>query len=246
MRSMRQILRDESVYGEGPRGVILRLWRMGRWVLAFALLVFLMSGGRQWLATTIEDGLCNLSNCHPTPGPSASWSTQVAAMQAALGERTQRPTRSLDVMAIPRSGSREAWDLDEAVEVTIKFDQPGRAITMVYLDTDPAGTMHVSDSAEAGGSDWPADSALLSDILAAIKVSPREAISRTWPQASECAQRAQLAVFPSVLFTKYANERSWKLYYLSKKEGADPLSTRFVCQYEVDMLTGEVTKAGYR
>jgi hypothetical protein len=240
MRVLGQRRQSNSVSGEHSRDQLGLPGKAVRLLLYLALVLFLALGGRQLFATAIDDAICALTNCQPS-GPPSSWAAQATAMKQAVEEHSEEPARLSHIVAVPRSGSRRAWDLNQALEVKAEFElQSGGDITLSYLDTDPAKTIHKVEWTTPRDSDMPMQpEARLSDSLSAIKVSPREAVSLTWPTASERAQRAQLAVFPSL--TLFSDESSWRVLYISSQEATpgDVGRYRIVSEFEVNAQTGD-------
>jgi hypothetical protein len=242
MKVLEQQSQGDPVSTRSSTGRLSLLGRTVRFLPFLALVLFLALGGRQMIATAIDNAFCDLTNCHPS-GPPTSWAAQAAAMKKAVEEHTQEPARLSSIVALPRSGSRKAWDLNQALEVKATFKlQRGGQVTMSYLDSDPAKTIRKLEWTTPRGSDMPMQpEAGLSDSLSAIKVSPREAVALTWPAASERAQRAQLAVFPSLVFS---DESSWRVLYISSQEATpgDVGSYRIVGEFQVNAQTGDIAE----
>lgn len=240
MRTIGEWLWGNSVLVQSPQSNPSLIRKTLHLLLFAALALFVVLGGREWLGSALDDAFCNLTNCHPPGGPPASWAAQVAAMQEAAKEHAQEPARIVSFVAVPRSGSRSGWNPNEALEVKAEFEVKSGGLSMTYLDTDPTKTVNVSSW--TGNGDGEAAIAAekgLGDLLYTIKISPREAVSLTWPIASKRAQRAHLPVFPSLILD--TRETSWALFYLSSK-GAEPGDALIVCEFEVNAATGEITQ----
>jgi hypothetical protein len=148
------------------------------------------------------------------------------------------------------------------IDVTFEFRRPTKQrLSIEFEDSNPQGTLdiniddYVSEYDQLYTLAQEREKDLL-DMLAAFKLSPRDAIAKTWDDSREYAQKNGVSVdqvLPMILIgpTKDGVPR-WRVdYRYHKKRSSIALGEIFdlsgeIVDYTVDGVTGEITEADYQ
>ncbi|HET9495200.1 MAG TPA: hypothetical protein VFR15_13305 [Chloroflexia bacterium] len=157
---------------------------------------------------------CALEECDKNPvGMPVPWSDLLAVAHEAAQEAAPG-AEPVYVSAQPLAQWARDWSVEKTLDVTFTYkDSRGLDLYVAMHDTDPRGTVEVwgpaldpdigptGEDAEAGqlsDEELKAEAAELYDVLARIKVSPRQAEVLTWNEAMAEARNDNTAVEPYI------------------------------------------------
>jgi hypothetical protein len=131
---------------------------------------------------------------------SAPWPEQVEVVKNAVAAVDKDALPDLLLHAAPTEEQWLTWQIGDGLEVRGRFVRPsGETITFKYLDLSPASSIHVQPDPVSGRNGVALKSARslwerLPDPLGAVRIAPKEAVERTWPEVVSVVEGHRLEI----------------------------------------------------
>lgn len=198
-------------------------------------------------------------------GPSASWDTILATAEGATYKIDKDALLDTIGAGIPDYGA--AWTLTNSLEVTFSFWRPiGDAIHVTLEDAAPTSTLNIDAEPKGNrgiGADRYRNLSLhkqeLDNGLGQIKLSPREAVEKTWAEVNNYARQQGITnPHPKPTFITvnlFGKPVAWRITYAiadprvptpDSKSESTKIYPKLVATYSVNTQTGEISNREYR
>jgi hypothetical protein len=189
---------------------------------------------------------CGSSLAVSNPSP---WITQVSiAMQAA--QQVDKSARLVDITAFPVEFDTAHWDYQTSpLHLEFGFDRLfGNDLTVSFRDTNITDTLKVekrnivtNDRSVVPLSQVTPQS--VSSILAAVKLSPREAGLLTWQDAQTQATQRHIYISPDFEAEPLKPHVVWEIAYTASNRKTFDIHNDL--RYVVDAKTGDILERNY-
>lgn len=182
----------------------------------------------------------------------APWTDQLTiAVRAAA--QVDSSAKLTTVMADPTNGLSSDWDYETGswdLSFHFRGGTSGKEMTITFRDTAITSTEDIKletpipyTPAPSVPTPVPIQAQSLSQLLATVKLGPREAGSITWKDAQAQASQRGITVYPGFYLAVRPAKKEWLITYRSTKRG--PLDLHWDLSYVVDATTGEILERNY-